>query len=549
MPASSKNRRWHFAGLTLGLILALCAEAAADGDTRDVTARLLYESAEGWFIDKGRGDGLEAGLPGRLRRNGEDIGGATVLRVARSTAQIELDDPDREPAPQVGDEIVFQVAVPTEEKPSEEGSPDEQPGETIQGEEAFRPLLAPGPDDRPNTIVHGRLRYGMSWIHDQERGRDSILHRFGTTGSAERLFGESWSFQWDVDFLYRDGDGYRNHPDQRDVEVRPDLFVFRRHFKDDSSIGFGRLAPLALPSIGPMDGVDGEWVIEENWRVGAIVGFRPDPDDLGLSAQEPTIAAYSALEAETAAGDLILTNGALASWFEGKADRQALLNDLRLSIAPGTSFFLSSEVDGYTGRDDFRSGLSLTRLTARASVRLTDVFSVRGGWHQYQIPETLSRRSIIGDRDRYDWGHRRMDFGVREDLGEGWSFEQEIAETRASGTGTDLRWTVRGRKSRLPLGGSIDLGYSSLQGFGNEGYSINGGLSAQPLPEIWTRLGVFHQSIEIDDSTAPRFDTTQLTFDVDAQIADDWTASLQLARSFGESAEATTLFFSLMWRF
>ncbi len=534
------------------LVLATSsAQARDEGETSDVTGRLLYESAEGWFIDRGRSHGLTVGARGRLRRGDQELGGVTVFRLARSTAQITLDDPDRAPGPQVGDEVVF--AVPLREEPAD--VPAKHDGETSSGEASeakrpFTPLLAPNPvDERPGTVLHGNVRYGLSWIHDPERKRDSILQRLGISGSAERLFGEPWSFEWDVDFLYRDGDGYRRHPDQRHVQVRPDLFVLRRHFDSGSSIGFGRQAPLALPSIGPLDAVSGEKVLSESWRVGALIGLRPDPDDLGVSDDEPTLAAYSSYETETGWGDLTLTNGLLASWFRGKADRHALLNDVRLSASPGTSFSISTEVDAYASGEDFRSGLALTRLNGRGSVRISDVFSVRAGWHQFQLAETLSRRSIIGDRDRYDWGHQRVDFGVREDVGAGWSFEQVIAESRGSGTGSDVRWTVRGRKSRLPLGSSVDLSYSQLQGFGTEGFSVNGGLSTQPLPELWLRLGVFHEQLEIDNSIAPTFDATQVTFDADVFLSSALSTSLQLSRSYGESTDATQLFFSLIWRF
>lgn len=536
--------------LAFVVALATAALAAAqEAATRTVEVAIVYAAAGGYYLDGGTERSLRPGLEGVVRGDGGVIGTVRIRSASRTSAFVTVVRRTGPRAPRVGDAVAF--AVPT----------TDPPGEPVESDAPFTPLLAPAPSTaiaETRNVFHGDLRVGIAWTNDRESGRDYLYPQLASSGSGERIGGGPWSLEWDVVLNTRLGDGYDDRDDYRDVRLRVDQLVVRRHFADDSVAGVGRIQPLALPGIGLFDGVYGEWNASDSVRVGGIGGLRPDPEDLGLSGDAPGVAGWCAIDLGSPDAVRFFTAfGALATWFDGSPDRHAAFVDARLVSAAGWRLDITSEIDLYRGDDD-ESGLALTRFGGRFDVPLGAVFGVWFDVQHFQLPDTLAARSTFDlDESLYTYGevfnngYRRTSVGLRQNVGRGWYFEEEATIVVAEDIDDELqvRLTVRKNAPFGWRGTAADATAFNVVGVDLDGFGGRIGFGGMVAETLYARVGYAFTRVE---STLPGHDPLTNHFpsiDFDWRVSIPWSIHFRLGTAFGDGARSTTVDAGVTWRF
>ncbi len=537
-----------FVTYILTTLVALVPAPREDDDATVFETPITYAAGDQLYIDAGTDDALAVGAEGVVRRGESEVARVRVRSASSSSSSLEIVRRFAAEGPRVGDRVVFRIAKPAPETTDDGTSPPAK-----KKDEPFVPLLAPTEPLAAKTgtsnVFHGWLEVGAGANLSDVDDRDETRFRLSTGGSLDRIAGGAWSAEWDVDWYQRGGDD-ADDPTEGEVEI--DRFVLRYHFGDDGVVGIGRIQPLALPSVGRIDGIYGEVRATQGLRFGVVGGTRPDLEDQGFSSDEYAVAPYAVFEAGSYDDVRLWTSaGFLATWYDGESDRQALLLDARVDLAKRYVVRVTSEVDFYDSDDVARSGTRVTRLGAYASADFHDLFQPWVDVRDIELPDTLARRSIQVDPDQpFDDGYRRTSIGVRHELGQGWSLEESVARTDADNIDDDATFRVRAAKSGLfgLRGSRADLAVYEILGIDSDGIGASGSVSLMPAESLWLRLGYVHSEIDTDTAGNPSFSTKTATFDFDWFLTNDLSLSSRLAHAFGDEDDASLLDVSLTWR-
>ncbi len=525
------------------------AHRSARDVARDVEATVTQVAADGVYLGAGSDAGVVAGTRGSIERDGRVLAEFEVRHVSATSCFAAFVSTEPGVVVKAGDRAVLRGLAP----PSETTPRAPATGERTDPNAPFRPLLAPsvaaGTTTRGN-FFHGTTGLTSGWLHDAENGRDYANLRLFASGDVERLGGDPWSLQFRFDVNRRSGDGYDGDPKQDEWRLRADTLVLRRHFEDGSVLGIGRFLPQALPGIGRIDGSYAEKVVGDGARVGALLGFRPDRDELAPRSDELVLAGWGALEHRGSGGSrLAATGGAMASWFQGSADQHALLGEVSANFRGGHWLRTSAQVDVYDGNEARRSGAGLTRLHASGFWQASEPFGLRATWSHYENPDTDSLRQIAADDALYGRGRTRAALAAVETWKSGLALEQEVAEVMGDGTPSALQVTLRSRDSKLfgweTIGG--DLALFNLVGLDQSGFGGSGGLTWTPTAATSLRLGYDATTLEIDGGDA-YFSHTASLF-LTQQLGAKSLLWTRVAKSLGDSIDTLSLDLGLTWRF
>ena len=445
--------------------------------TRTFSAEVVQATAEGLYVELERDVLLKRGQTGWVMRNGKRLSRVRVRGVTEESSFLVLLTPWQRGFPRAGDWVTLTLDSPVQTKQPEVKP---APSDTLKtGDNPPVPLLDnerwTKPSTGPSNIFYGRLSLRQS-MQDSSKGYlDLFSTRLRTTGTVERLEGTPWSLEWSGEFAYR-GDNGLNHLSGHD-SVRPWIYqlALSRRFDDHSTLIAGRFVPKALPSIGYIDGVHGEKIISPNLRIGGVLGFKPYRDDLNPTFKEPTIVPYLTLTAGEDQRNYSGTVGILASIFDSKFDRAAILMD---QIAHYDNVYVSSssEVDFDAGGGDARDDAArLTRWNLAISQQ-RDGWSPRIGVDRFEQPDIEAERDLIDDlvlneEDFIDGGYWRSWIGATHRLSENYSLDETISFVE-SDYDDALRWTVSLTKRTFiqTPGASATTTLFNLAGSGQEGY-------------------------------------------------------------------------------
>lgn len=413
-----------------------------------IDCSLLYETADGLFVDVGSEVGIQAGQVGRLRDTQGEIGRIEVVQVATGSTFLRIDAPgSRRLEPGVRLTLLFEGAL------QEQSAPEQKPSETLRDpneSQNFEPLLAPPnlgelAETQARNVFQGKLRLRHFFQTDPV---DTMVTRLGTSGSLQRIDGSPWALEWDADVVYRDGDALQFIDGHE--EVRLELFqlsAFRR-FDNQSSVQVGRFLPLALPSVGYIDGFQGEKVVSSKLRFGTIIGWRPKRRNLEFSVKEPTLVPYLTMRSgEDADFQYSGTAGVLMSLYEGDPDRLAILWDQRAQI--GKLLLLSSsEIDFDSGQRNTRRAVELTRFDLTASYPVSPGFRIRGGIDRFELPDTDAERDavpviVLPEREFFEQGFWRYWIGASHQLSENWTLSEEVSYNDSDDFSDDFFWSAQ----------------------------------------------------------------------------------------------------------
>ncbi len=575
----------------------------------EVICSVSLETADGVYVDAGRDDGLHEGAEGYVERDGQEAARVRVTNLTRGSALCRiverLDDGEplepgflvrlyttAEPEPEPGLEpepgMPAPVAEPTSTRrrlfprprstdsgattttkrrrlfPSRRGRDAERPPARRAEEldDDFVPLLAGtrarrsvGLPDNAN-ILRGRIRLRQTADISSESDRDIYISRATFDGRWGRIGGSAWAFEWQGDLSYRFGPGFEN---SRQDEIRPNLqlFVLEHPLGDDGQLRLGRFIPRALPGVGFLDGALAEIELAEGFRLGGILGLKPERVDLIPSVDEPTAVAYATLEmGERPVLYYTGTAGLLVSLFDGEVDRLSLLLDQRLEVTKNLSFFTSAQVDADVGGAAVKEGVVLARLNAFASWRITDWLRTRVGVDHFERSDNRAERDLLEIEDEaflddiFDGGSWRYFVNLTQYLPWGIRLSEDISYNQVDGSDDDdVRWRVSLSKRGLPWLPGASVSMSVFSGIA-DGY---GGLISASVPLADGRVSLrpsascqFLTRVGDEDET---FKVTRISLAADWRITDAWTVFGQASHRFGADADGTLLEIGLDFRF
>jgi hypothetical protein len=431
---------------------------------------IQYETLEGFYVDVGSERGLSKTLTGWLIQDHERRTQVQVAEVTNGSSFLRLLSPRPLGFPRAGGQVSLLV----------EGlQPPVAEADTAgQTDDEFVPLLAPALEEvgvsDPRTVFHGKLTLRQLLQETSDGHLNARRTNLRTSGSLDRIDGTAWSLEWSGDFSYRVGSGYDK---VRDVEeIRPEIYrlALSRRFDDRSIFRLGRFIPLALPSVGTVDGIQLEKVLSENWRAGGILGLKPFRDDLDFNTEEPTATPYLTYYVEDQDQRYSGTAGLLGSYYEGDADRLALLVDQNLQWG-SLQVINSNEVDFDVGGGETQKGMRLTRMDLALADR-------RPGWTPRLGVQYWERLDTEAERDLFDPivlpeaayfqdNYWRYWVGASHQLGAGFRLDEEVSYTDAD-SNEALRWQVSLTRSGLGewKSSSATLSVYNLAGVEQQGY-------------------------------------------------------------------------------
>lgn len=517
------------------------------------SGRITYEVASGVYVNVGTDLGLRQGSFGSLSLDDGRTFDFEVLHAARQSSLLRLvNAPRGESFVGLNVELAFEDSANDQtETPVEETKPvDPNAPVASEKEQKFVPLLAPAkrmPEiTRPENVSHGRVQVRQMLQTDSETGLDYSVTRIGSSGSVDRIEGSPWSFEWSGNVRYRDGDAYVRHPEYQEPHL--DLYeaIFQRPFDEGGFLRLGRFLPHELPGIGYVDGVQSEMVRGEHVRLGAIAGLKPGRTDLDASADEPTFAGYTTLEAGTRQrGYYSGTFGLMGSLYDGETNRLALLVDQRAGVGPDLTLYSTATIDFDVGAAETRNGTRLTRLDLYGNSKLTSSITLRGGVDHWERPDNLAERDLlVVDDDRYfDDGYWRYWVGSAQRLTQNLRFSEEVAFIDSDNGEDGARWRVGATRTGL-FGlpdASVTMTVYNLLGDAVDGY---GGRVSGYVPLIERKLFVQPSAgfrmLETEPQTDD-FTLSYLSLRLDGRLSKNWTLLGGATYSFGDEVD-TRLF-------
>ncbi len=391
----------------LGILLAVSVASADAAEPQPMHVIVTSTSGQSVFINKGRLDGVTAGM---------DVwffpeGGAPIVGViniiSAGSARAEL--PTGVEVPSVGTlgEIRSPLNPPEEavEEPARQEKPkpdvpEHPPWQTdLSGVSPDDPLLAPVhrqvPSERPVKVA-GRIYFNSNYTHDAGSGRDStfVSSRLGTSFTVRNLFHDGGQLRFDGEAALRQNE-FSNGRTDSEQDWRLERFSYAWGGEDFSPyrVEVGRFYSIYLPELGLIDGVEGTLQLDDGWSLGAGAGMIPrnnrDRDwdgDVGAHI-------FVNYESEKPGlGSAVL--GYQKTWHQGEADRDQVLG--RVNWRPNDKWwvFSSFRVDLYGSGDEIKSdGAELTEFWAQVRFTPTKMIGGSAGYSRFRWPEV--------ERDEY----------------------------------------------------------------------------------------------------------------------------------------------------
>lgn len=543
------------------MILPACSLRPTQAQEIVLSARVTYEISDGIYVDKGSDEGLQKGFFGTLRLDDGQVYQFEVLHAAGKSALLRLSGGPAATQKLAGRpvELSFEQnqSNKSDTRPANDPNANKDQAPTAGPLESdFVPLLAPPSwvvgQPKASNVFHGQMSMRQMLQTDREDLLDYSVTHVGSSGSLDRIEGSPWGFEWSGDLAYRDGDAYRSHPDYQDPRLNLYLASFQRPIDGEGFLRFGRFLPRELPGIGYVDGVQGQFRQTDHLRIGAITGFKPDRADLGASVDEPLAASYATFEAGDRGKKYYMgTAGFLASLYEGKADRLALLLDQRADLNPQLAVYSTAELSFDVGAAETRTGTRLTRLDTFAVYKLAPSVSLRAGLDHWERLDNQAERDLLSFEDDrfFDSGYWR--YWVGSDQGIPWNLRlsEEVSYIDSATADYDPYWRLG--LTRMGLfsweDASATVTIYNLPAKEVDGY---GGRISAYLPLLERKLSiqpiVGFQTLELAPQSAD-FSLTYLGLRVNGRLSANWTLFGGFTQTTGDSVDSTLLDFGLRY--
>jgi hypothetical protein len=395
-----------------------------------------------------------------------------------------------------------------------------------------------------SNVSHGTMRLWNFYQSVNSPESHYWTSRLDSDGSVERLGGGPWALVWRGNVTYRDGNVASVSTDFRDPRLHLTRFMFSRKGENGGFARLGRLAPVELPSLGYLDGVQLETVATPGLRFGAAAGARPDKRDLRLSGDETLGAAYAT--AETGKRGRLYYSGTLGmmqTLYKGKADERALLYDQRADLSRLLNVYGTAKLNFNSSGSALNRGARFTQLDLYGISPLTSFFQLRGGMSHFERPDTRAERAL-GGPDNFTSGYWRYWFGGSETLPWNLRADGEVSSFRSPESLSPTLWRVSvSRQGLVGLPGALlTASWFNLNEAEGDGYG--GGLSAY-LTLLGSRLVAnlnwgFRYSARRNDVNNKKWKNNDGSARLTWRISRSWDIDSGVTYSIQEHVQATT---------
>ncbi len=555
-------KRWT--ALCIALLLALLVPArvaAAQADEVRVEVRVTSVAGSSFYVDRGRGDGIEPEDRVSILLDGGTYATGIVRSVSLNSARAEAEPGS--PVPPVG--ARGEVRVPRARAPAGAGqradpdaprvehAPWTHPPESWNRD---HPLLAPAfgiPPEERERRMYGRAWTRFSGTWDAESDRDHQLFTLGADWTMENPFGDGGAVHVGLEAFQRERSDDGGFGADDDSRLRLDRLSYEFGGTEDrpNRFEFGRFFQREFPELGRLDGAEWSRRAAGGSRFGASFGWMPEPyADLGsfqdLQASVFYRHAFDEAERNTLGGAYQNT------WHDGEQDRNLFV--LQAEVRPGDSLSVRATtwVDLYTSDDVIKgSGAELTEAQVSATWRAQGGDGL-GLFASHRVfPELLRDEFTPVSRDQLEDGfldrigvHAWTNAGPRtrysarfdvwrDDEDQGTTAELGAARRDAFGAGSDLSGAVQWADGTFSSGPGARL-WASIP-FG----SARAGLGAR---SYWYEQKDYGGS---DD----RILQHSVHGSLDIPIGDSISLSILGDRSFGDGLDSWTVGLMLQTRF
>lgn len=416
-----------------------------------------------------------------------------------------------------------------------------------QGWDPDRPLLEDVPFEPKSTpaIWGGRI-YS---IVDVVRERDLIHQRslFGRVGvgvNGDNPFGSGGEFRLDFDVDYRSFQSSTGAADSgaesgdRSSSLRLERLSYRRGGSREQPLQWqvGRFLNSEFPEFGVLDGVEFAYRLPDGARIGASVGFLPEPGqdyetgkDLQISA---TFQDFVGEEEQWSWGV-----GLQKSWHRGVPDRDLAVLRSDYYGGPAFSWHNSIWLDFYGSNDEQKDALAeVSMLTSNMNWR-RDADGSNLSLRHWRFPQLLRfQGGTFLNEDLSDARTTRLDAG---------HWRQLTPRLRLHG-----RADVWKSQSRDGVGGNVRLDYASLLGPGSSSWMEIYLFEASDHQAAGFRLGqvlpLEHGSVRLwwDSARYRPVDDEGSLVQHDVRLAWDywsqskWSSTIDVGRRFGDEQDS-----------
>jgi hypothetical protein len=398
--------------------LALLADAAvaqdAQPDQQVIEVRVTSAQPRLTVIDRGSIDGLEKQDRVVLRPHGGGRYEGTIVRIGERASVVELDDARFVPAPGTRGEVriprsrltapVLPVAAaaqdaqqqaaqgqPAAQAPS---TPPEHPPWQRTGDEwdATQPLLARVRPLRPyerDARVSGRVYTIADYYSNTEGSTHDTFIRTGADLLYENVFGKGGDLHFDGEVNYRKAD-VPDDEDEAHTLFRLDRlsYTWGGNRFAPSRVEIGRFLQYEMPEFGVLDGLEWDRRLDGGDRIGASIGYLPEPDRDQKSWRDLSMAGWYRWTADES--ELFSMSGGYQKTFHNyDADRDLFVAKVLYLPPDGWTFTGTAWVDYYTASDTAKgSGLELTQAYVTTGRRFESGSELRANYVHRAFPET-----------------------------------------------------------------------------------------------------------------------------------------------------------------
>ncbi len=465
-------RAWPWP-LVLSPLLVHGATASQGEEFERVDLRVISPPDGGRVrVDHGASDGLEVGVMVLFfPREGGTFGG-TLIEVLERSAVVELLDPEAEVATGTKGQALLPRAAEEEQAEEEQAAEAEQledlPWKNADADwRPSMPLLgrtrSVKPADRDSRIT-GRIWLSADSTFSSFEDRSDSFYRFGQDVSYENPFGQGGALEIDLEQNQRQLDLGDGDPDNRS-EVRVDRLSYAfggDRFRATRFEG-GRFLSHGMPEFGVVDGAEVGHRLSNGDRIGASVGYLPEPGDNFESGEDFQLSTYSRWVADEDER-FTISGGYQKTLHDEGSDRDLFVVKSHYLPIDDWRWHGTAWIDHYTGSDE-RSGVELTQAQLMAQRTWESGNGMTVSYDRRSFPE-IEREEfglVTGEElsaARHDrlsvrtWRHLSGDRKLHGHLA-GWDDQEESG---ADGSiGLELRdfW--------------IDEGRTDFTLFGNEG--------------------------------------------------------------------------------
>lgn len=391
-------------GQALGALIFALAGAALAGD--DFAVR--YRSAETIYLDAGRLAGLAEGDQLDVLRAERIIGQIEVTYVADHSASCRL---LREVVPiQEGDRArrLGDADAAENGSPAPTAAPGVEPASPLStGEPAPKPVPAyPQPAARQaarKRSIRSSGAFSIDWEQFGDNGDAGADYQRIATRLSLRLRenGKPWEFR----LRYRRRDITRDHalgattPDSESQDRLYEASFSWRPQNGRFGLQLGRIGSSPFLGVGYLDGAIGEVRLARGFSLGALVGTRPELNDLGFASDGLKYGIFTRFTTHDPSGgepfEMIL--GGIRE--EGREDvsREYVTLQTRWSSADRRfSIYQNSELDLNNG---WRAEVSdqstqLSNFTLSATLRLSEIGRMSLSYNRNERYRTEETRSL-----------------------------------------------------------------------------------------------------------------------------------------------------------